>query len=460
MSNEDSLSQNLGIDTGNDDDELFLSAYESHKLHAERSDEKEEDIFTEAYEYPNEISYGEIMPTISSNQLDSDDISARHESRFLDSQYCIEVSVRDPKKVGDGLNSYIIYKLVTKTNIPEYRSPHSEVYRRFSDFLGLHSKLVEKHLHHGTIIPPPPEKNVFGTTKIKISKEDASTTDFVEHRRISLERFMRCLSRHPILRVDPAFVDFLELEGDLPRSTSTSAISSSQVLKLLNKVGEGIGKISYKIDEADQCSGDLEWFEDKYQQIEMIESHLKRLYNNIEPLLLHRKDLAQNAGLFSKSLDLLATSEEHASLSRALSRLADMYNRTEQLCLNQSDNDSLIFTELFREYLGLYQSAKEIFQERLKLYRVWKDEEVILKKELKTKSSNKSGVSGITEVEKCKDEFEATSKNVMDEMERFDITKLEDFKCQVIQYFDSLRDHQLQVAQLWEVYLSELNSVI
>lgn len=27
-----------------------------------------------------------------------------------------------------------------------------------------------------------------GTTKIKISKEDASTTDFVEHRRISLER--------------------------------------------------------------------------------------------------------------------------------------------------------------------------------------------------------------------------------------------------------------------------------
>lgn len=25
---EDSLSQNLGVDTGNDDDELFMSAYE------------------------------------------------------------------------------------------------------------------------------------------------------------------------------------------------------------------------------------------------------------------------------------------------------------------------------------------------------------------------------------------------------------------------------------------------
>jgi len=37
-----------------------------------------------------------------------------------------------------------------------------EVFRRFSDFLGLHEKLVEKHLHRGCIIPPPPEKSVIG----------------------------------------------------------------------------------------------------------------------------------------------------------------------------------------------------------------------------------------------------------------------------------------------------------
>jgi len=37
-----------------------------------------------------------------------------------------------------------------------------EVYRRFSDFLGLHEKLVVKHLHQGRIIPPAPEKSVIG----------------------------------------------------------------------------------------------------------------------------------------------------------------------------------------------------------------------------------------------------------------------------------------------------------
>lgn len=34
--------------------------------------------------------------------------------------------------------------------------------RRFSDFLGLHDKLVEKYLRMGRIIPPAPEKSVIG----------------------------------------------------------------------------------------------------------------------------------------------------------------------------------------------------------------------------------------------------------------------------------------------------------
>jgi len=61
------------------------------------------------------------------------------------------------------LNSSCYYLLfVLKTNIPDFRSTEMEVFRRFSDFLGLHEKLVEKHLHRGRIIPPPPEKSVIG----------------------------------------------------------------------------------------------------------------------------------------------------------------------------------------------------------------------------------------------------------------------------------------------------------
>ena len=36
------------------------------------------------------------------------------------------------------------------------------VKRRFSDFLGLHERLNEKHLALGRIVPPPPDKSVVG----------------------------------------------------------------------------------------------------------------------------------------------------------------------------------------------------------------------------------------------------------------------------------------------------------
>lgn len=36
------------------------------------------------------------------------------------------------------------------------------VKRRFSDFLGLHSKLATKYMHIGYIVPPAPEKSIVG----------------------------------------------------------------------------------------------------------------------------------------------------------------------------------------------------------------------------------------------------------------------------------------------------------
>lgn len=41
------------------------------------------------------------------------------------------------------------------------------VKRRFSDFLGLHSKLASKYMHVGYIVPPAPEKSIVGMFKKK-----------------------------------------------------------------------------------------------------------------------------------------------------------------------------------------------------------------------------------------------------------------------------------------------------
>lgn len=74
----------------------------------------------------------------------------------------IIISVTEPQKVGDGMSSYVAYKILTKTNMPIFQKQNFTVSRRFSDFLGLHEKLSEKYLKTGRIIPPAPEKSVIG----------------------------------------------------------------------------------------------------------------------------------------------------------------------------------------------------------------------------------------------------------------------------------------------------------
>jgi len=72
-----------------------------------------------------------------------------------------------------------------------------------------------------------------------------------------LHRFINRVAAHPDLQSDPSFVDFLEVEGDLPRATSTSALSSAGVMRLFSRVGDSIGKIAFKIDETDEVSRTL-----------------------------------------------------------------------------------------------------------------------------------------------------------------------------------------------------------
>lgn len=170
-------------------------------------------------------------------------------------QHQIEIKVSDPQKVGDGMSSYMTYRILTKTNLPYFRRQSLSVTRRFSDFLGLRERLAEKHLNSGRIVPPAPEKSAVGMVQVKMSKEDtAQQADFIEKRRASLERFINRVAAHPALRTDPDFREFLELETDLPRANSTSALSGAGVKRFLFKMGDSVNKMTFRMDESDPVS--------------------------------------------------------------------------------------------------------------------------------------------------------------------------------------------------------------
>lgn len=74
----------------------------------------------------------------------------------------IIITVTEPQKIGEGMSSYVAYRVITKTNMPIFSKHEFSSLRRFSDFLGLHDKMSEKYLRSGRIIPPAPEKSIVG----------------------------------------------------------------------------------------------------------------------------------------------------------------------------------------------------------------------------------------------------------------------------------------------------------
>ena len=67
-------------------------------------------------------------------------------------------------------------------------------------------------------------------------------------------RFINRIAKHPILCADNDFIDFVELDGEMPKSGTASALSGAGFVRLLNKVGDSIGKMTYTMVETDEVS--------------------------------------------------------------------------------------------------------------------------------------------------------------------------------------------------------------
>ncbi|GFZ09225.1 sorting nexin 1 [Actinidia rufa] len=114
----------------------------------------------------------------------------------------LSVSVTDPAKMGNGVQAYISYKVITKTNLPEYQGSEKIVIRRYTDFIWLRDRLFEKY--KGIFIPPLPEKST--VEKYRFSAE------FIEMRRQALDIFVNRIASHHELQQSEDLRTFLQAD--------------------------------------------------------------------------------------------------------------------------------------------------------------------------------------------------------------------------------------------------------
>lgn len=373
----------------------------------------------------------------------------------------ITIRIFDVNKVGEkSINSYVKYTIETKTNLPYFRSETSTVDRRFSDFLGLREKLAQKHMVEGLLVPPAPEKNAMANLQTKMTKEEDITShnEFLERRKCALERFLNRIAQHPVLRTDPDFRDFLELQTELPRSTSTSALSKEAVKRLLGHMTESVSKMGYKVDETDK------WFGDKALQLNNLDTQLKKLHTSVGALIHHRKLLTSTTGSFARSVAILGNVEEYTPLSFDLSKLATTKEKIEHLYADQVNNDFYLVSELLHDYISFIAAIREVFQHRIKIFQNLQQAQQTLarKREQKQRNDLMAGKGDklnqdIAEyearVQRGQEEFEKISKNIKKDVEKFELDRVKEFQANMMKYLDTLLEGQKKLVEYWEGFL-------
>lgn len=169
--------------------------YSGHMLDLDEDDD------LEVFSKNTSLADGSPMPNSPSSMVNQyrleEDDEEQHDAITKD----IFVTVDNPESHVTAIETFIMYRVVTRTTRSEFDSCEYEVRRRYQDFLWLRGKLEESH--PTLIIHPLPEKFVMK------GMVERFNNDFIETRRKALHRFLNRISEHPVLSFSQTYKVFL-----------------------------------------------------------------------------------------------------------------------------------------------------------------------------------------------------------------------------------------------------------
>ncbi|XP_042320633.1 sorting nexin-7 isoform X1 [Sceloporus undulatus] len=164
-------------------------------------DEEDEDleVFSKDASLTEVNSFSPLMPTSPSSMINQYKFEDEPESKDL------FITVDDPESHITTIETFITYRVVTKTTRGEFDSSEYEVRRRYQDFLWLKGRLEEAH--PTLIIPPLPEKFIMKGVVERFNDK------FIETRKKALHKFLNRIADHPTLTFNEDFKIFLTAQA-------------------------------------------------------------------------------------------------------------------------------------------------------------------------------------------------------------------------------------------------------
>ncbi|PWZ33754.1 Sorting nexin 1 [Zea mays] len=272
----------------------------------------------------------------------------------------LSISVTDPVKMGTGVQSYISYRVITKTNLPEFEGPEKIVIRRYSDFEWLHDRLAERY--KGIFIPPLPEKNA--VEKFRFSKE------FIELRRQALDLFVNRIASHPELKQSDVLRTFLQADEEImdrARSYETGIFKKpADFIQMFKDVQSKVSDVVLGKEKPVEES--TPEYEKLKNYIFELENHLAEAQKQAYRLVKRHRELGQSLADFGKAIKHLGACEGDL-MEKVFSEVG---SKSEMLSIKlQREADNLLFNfeEPLKDYVRAVQSIKATMLDRANAFR-------------------------------------------------------------------------------------------
>ncbi|KAB2034852.1 hypothetical protein ES319_D04G112600v1 [Gossypium barbadense] len=353
------------------------------------------------------------------------------------SQRYLSVSVSDPVKLGNGVQGYISYRVITKTNFPEYQGSEKIVIRRYSDFVWLRDRLFDKY--KGIFVPPLPEKSA--VEKFRFSAE------FIETRRQALDVFVNRIASHNELQQSEDLRTFLQAdEEDVQSKVSDVVLGKEKPLEESNPEYE---KLKHYVFE--------------------LENHLTEAQKHAYRLLKRHRELGQSLSGFGKAAKLLGACEGQA-LGKAFDELGAK-SETLSIKLQKEAHQLLMnFEEPVKDYVRAVQSIKVTIGERANAFRhqcelaeTMKLKEINLDKLMLTRSDRVGEAEQEYKELKAESEevtrrFETIVRRMNEEIVRFQEQKTQDMRIAFHEFAKGQARLAKSIADAWRSLLPKLEA--
>ncbi|KAG7999159.1 hypothetical protein I3843_01G293300 [Carya illinoinensis] len=451
-------------------------------------------------------SYAEAIFTSfdpSSNGHETPQLSSNSNPRSSDYLY---ISISDPQKEQELSNSLVpggttfyTYLITTRTNLLEFGGPGSEfsVRRRFKDVVTLSDRLSESY--RGFFIPLRPDKSV-------VESQVMAKQEFLEQRRASLEKYLRSLAAHPVIRRSEELRLFLEVKGKLPLAKSIDV--ASRVLdgaarlprQLLGEEGMDVnakgGRDLLRLFKELRQSMSTDWggvkplvveedkgFLERKERLAEFEQQLSNMSLQAESLVKAQQEIGETMGELGLAFVKLTKFEtEEVLFESQNARAADMKNvataavKASRL-YRELNAQTVKHLDKLHDYLGIFLAVGNAFSDRssaLLTVQTLSSELATLHARIEKLEAASSKIFGgdrsrMRKIEELKEsirvteeaktcaerEYEQIKENNRSELERLDKERHDDFMSMLRGFVVNQAGYAEKMANVWEKLAEE-----